>query len=223
MKQIDAILFDWDGTLVDSAQMAFYAMKNALGNLGILLERGAYERVFSPNWYRMYEAFGLERDKWRAADELWLKHYGKGSPCLVPAAYSTVWQLSHRGYDLGIVSSGSSIRVKHELKKFGIDEAFRVVLCNEDTQNKKPHPEALEMAMVRIDKKRHACSYVGDCPEDVEMGKRARVLTAGVRSKYPSSRNLRSAGPDLYLESIEELLDYFRGPGSDFKGQKSKV
>ena len=53
--------------------------------------------------------------------------------------------------------------------------------------------------------------YIGDSPEDVEMGKRAQLLTVGVRSTYPTSWRLRDAHPDIYLESISELTTHFLG------------
>jgi HAD superfamily hydrolase (TIGR01509 family) len=211
MKRIDTILFDWDGTLVDSAQIAFDAMRDALGDLGILLESDIYKEFYSPNWYRMYEAFGLQSEKWQIADALWLQYYERKRACLVEGGYRTVWELRHRGYELGIVSSGSDIRIRRELNEFGLEQAFNIVLCNEDILNKKPHPEGLERAMEHLNKKPDVCTYIGDSPEDVEMGKRAKVLTAGVRSGYPCGEKMLSANPDIYMESIGELLDYFKG------------
>ena len=51
--------------------------------------------------------------------------------------------------------------------------------------------------------------YVGDSPEDIEMGKRAQVFTVGVRSKYPTSWKLATHSPDIYLESLATLPQYF--------------
>jgi len=53
------------------------------------------------------------------------------------------------------------------------------------------------------------CAYVGDAPEDIEMGRRGHVVTIGVRSAYPSSSRLLNAKPDIYLERMTELLDHF--------------
>jgi len=51
--------------------------------------------------------------------------------------------------------------------------------------------------------------YVGDSPEDIEMGKRAGVHTVGVRSSYPGSKRLASVRPDLQVDTIGELLTHF--------------
>jgi len=54
-------------------------------------------------------------------------------------------------------------------------------------------------------------AYIGDAPEDIEMGKRAGVLTVAVRSTYPSSARLLSSEPNIYLESITGLAKHFHG------------
>jgi phosphoglycolate phosphatase-like HAD superfamily hydrolase len=56
---------------------------------------------------------------------------------------------------------------------------------------------------------REESGYVGDSPEDIEMGKRASLLTVGVRSAYPTSWKLESQRPDLFVSSFAELLDHF--------------
>jgi phosphoglycolate phosphatase-like HAD superfamily hydrolase len=112
---------------------------------------------------------------------------------------------------MGIVSSGSECRLTRELKVQGISELFEVVICNEQMINKKPHPEGLNTALARLNQPNGQACYIGDSPEDIEMGKRALLLTAGVRSTYPTSWRLREANPDIYLESFSELTVHFPG------------
>ena len=56
MSSVDTILFDWDGTLLDSAPYALLAFQKTFGELGIALALNVYERIYSPNWYEMYQA-----------------------------------------------------------------------------------------------------------------------------------------------------------------------
>jgi len=84
-----------------------------------------------------------------------------------------------------------------------------VIVCNEDIANKKPDPEGLQFAMRALSANAKECAYIGDAPEDIEMGRRGNVITIGVRSDYPSSSRVLSAKPDIYLESMAELLDHF--------------
>jgi len=207
--RITTLLFDWDGTLFDSARAGFLAFQRTFDDLGISFTQEFYDARYSPNWYAMYEALNLPKERWQAADELWLEHYGEQPPKLVDGADTTILELQARGYRLGIVTSGTHRRVAREIEQLGLTSKFKAVICNEHIVNKKPHPEGLEKAMRLLASDPDACSYVGDAPEDVQMGKSARVLTFAVRSSYPTSRDLLSERPDIHLESISDMLLHF--------------
>jgi beta-phosphoglucomutase-like phosphatase (HAD superfamily) len=83
------------------------------------------------------------------------------------------------------------------------------VIGNEDVENKKPHPEGLELAMRRLGKNHKNCCYVGDCPIDIIMGKHAGVLTIGIPGEYPASKSLRDAFPDLWFDSLPQFCESF--------------
>jgi HAD superfamily hydrolase (TIGR01509 family) len=202
---LNTVLFDWDGTLIDTAQAAYDAFRKSFGDLGIAIDRDLYHRVFTPNWYNMYRALGLPEDRWPEAEELWLRHYGETIPQLLPGARQALDQLARGGFSLGIVTSGNQIRVMREINGLDLASLFQIVVCCEDVVNKKPHPEGLEIAMDRMKKRREECCYAGDCPEDVEMGKRAGMLTVGIRSGYPNSRKITEAKPDLCYDSVVQL------------------
>jgi HAD superfamily hydrolase (TIGR01509 family) len=206
---ITTLLFDWDGTLADSAGLGLIAFQKTFVDLGVAFPLEVYEATYSPNWYATYEALGLPKEKWQAADDLWLKHYGEQTAQLIEGAAQTLLDLQQKGYRLGVVSSGSESRVCREIEQAVLTELFEVVVCNEHIVNKKPHPEGLEIALARLDSVSSKSCYVGDAPEDIEMGKQAGVLTVGVRSSYPSSARVLSANPDLYLESLAELSQHF--------------
>ena len=207
---VTTLLFDWDGTLVDSAQLGLTAFEQSFAALGMVFDHEIYREVYSPNWYSVYEAMGLPKDKWQRADELWTQHYGEQSAQLVDGAQETIANLKQRGYRLGIVSSGNGIRVAREISNVGLDSVFEVVVCHEQMENRKPHPEGLETAMRLMNRSRKESCYIGDAPEDIEMGKRAGILTVGVRSAYPTNWKLKSSGPDIYVESLIELSEYFK-------------
>jgi HAD superfamily hydrolase (TIGR01509 family) len=206
---ITTLLFDWDGTLFDSACAGFAAFQKTFGDLGISFTHEVYEAGYSPNWYAMYETLSLPKDKWKIADELWLEHYGEEPPKLVEGAGETINALRSRGYRLGIVTSGTERRVTREIQQLGLSSTFEALICNEHIVNKKPHPEGLEKAMLLLASVKEVCTYVGDAPEDVRMGKNAGLLTVAVRSAYPTSKNLLNEQPDIHLESIEEMLLHF--------------
>jgi HAD superfamily hydrolase (TIGR01509 family) len=204
MKIIDAILFDWDGTLVDTSKAAFAATQSSLNHFGILLESELYEQIYSPNWHNIYEALQLPHHQWDEADNLWLYYYGQEVPVMGEDDRILLDALAGK-YCLGVVTNANRSRVRREISALGIAEYFGAVISGDDVQHRKPHPEGLETAMKIIGRKPHACCYVGDSPEDVEMGKRAGVLTIGIISNYPGNKRLLSAHPDFCIDCLSEL------------------
>ena len=209
MNAINTLLFDWDGTLVDSAHLGLAAFEKTFSELGVVFAHEIYEAKYSPNWYSTYEALGLPKELWQTADDLWIRHYGEQSAPLLDGVGETLLTLHDKGYQLGIVSSGSRSRVGREVQQSALRDAFSVIICNEDIVNKKPDPEGLVLAMRGLNVSPSQCAYVGDAPEDIEMGRRGNVKTVGVRSTYPSSARVSAANPDLYLERISELVNHF--------------
>jgi HAD superfamily hydrolase (TIGR01662 family) len=208
-RSVRTLIFDWDGTLADSAGLGLLAFQKSFAELGVAFPLEIYEANYSPNWYATYEALGLPKDMWQSADDLWLKHYGEHTAPLIEGVADTLLDLHHKGYRLGVVSSGSESRVRREIEQSALRKVFQTVICNEHIVNKKPHPEGLELALGRLGSANSESCYVGDAPEDIQMGKQAGVLTIGVRSDYPSSARMLTANPDLYLESLSELSNHF--------------
>lgn len=194
---------------MNSAKPGLKAFEQSFAELGILFDHEIYQAVYSPNWYSVYEAMGLPKEKWQMADDLWVQYYGEQNAEPVAGAQQTIMKLKEKGYCLGVVSSGNECRVTREMKQLGLERFFGTMVCNEQMQNKKPHPEGLETAMRSLECTSEATCYVGDTPEDIEMGKRAKVFTVGVRSEYPTSWKLQSHAPDILIESLAELLDHF--------------
>jgi HAD superfamily hydrolase (TIGR01549 family) len=209
MRSINTILFDWDGTLVDSAQLGLNAFEQSFATLGVVFDHEIYRTVYSPNWYSVYDALGLPQEKWPLADELWNKYYCAQPALLIDGVKETISRLQDKGYRLGVVSSGNDYRIGREITELGLAGVFEIVVCSEHVENKKPHPEGLHVAMRSLACLPAATCYVGDSPEDIEMGKQAKLFTVGVRSSYPTSWRLERHKPDILIESLGELLNYF--------------
>ncbi|HEX8925782.1 MAG TPA: HAD family hydrolase [Terriglobales bacterium] len=209
MNGVSTLLFDWDGTLVDSAMSSFLTFQKALAECGVEFTWDQFSAHFTTDWHRMYEAVGLHESRFLEADRAWKRCY----PCVayhtVAGAGEVLSELRNRGYRLGVVTSGSRWRLKNEVDDFGLSGLFEVVICNEDVQRRKPHPEGLLKAISQIGCDSNCCAYVGDVPEDIAAGKQAGMFTIGVSSQYPTSRRLTEARPDLQLQYLSELLDHF--------------
>lgn len=204
-----AVIFDWDGTLLDSYHadaQAFLGMFHAMGiNWG--LEELAEH--YSPDWYRMYRAARLPRSRWEEADRAWLRHYRRQKPMLLPGARRVLRELRHR-FRLGLVTSGDRLRVARQLRTFHLTRVFAARVCGGDTRQRKPHPAPLRLAIRKMQMEPGACIYVGDAPEDLEMARRASVAAVAVLGRFPIEQRLRAARPDHLLHSIAELPDLIR-------------
>ena len=203
-----AVLFDWDGTLLDSYaadSRAYLAMFRAL-DIEWSLEQ--LEQHYSPNWYHLYRVAGVPRFRWKEADRLWRAAYAAERPRLLPGARKA-FRAIERKCKVGIVTSGSRDRVCKQLRDLGFFDSLAVIVCAEDTRKKKPDPAPLRLALQHLRIPPEKCLYVGDTPQDVEMARRARIPVIGVLGPFPSAKWLAAAEPDLLLNSIADLPRYF--------------
>lgn len=198
------MLFDWDGTLIDSYHAdssAYLAMFREMGIRWGLEELALH---YSPNWYDVYRAAQLPQDRWDDADRAWRKHYANHSPALISGARSVLSQLG-RMHQLGLVTSGDRDRVTRQLRAFRLMRIFAARVCGGDTAEKKPHPAPLRLALQTLRLEPSSCVYVGDSPEDLQMASRAGVRAIAILGPFPTEKRLRAARPEVLLESIREL------------------
>src|SRR3989442_15764081 len=81
--ELRGILFDWDGTLLDSFHADSQAFLAMFWEIGIAWGIEDLERHYSPDWYRMYRAARLPSARWDKADSIWDKQYRKTNPELL--------------------------------------------------------------------------------------------------------------------------------------------
>jgi len=206
---IEGVLFDWDGTLINSYDADASAYLAMFKEMDISWGIEEFEKNYSPNWYQVYRAAGLPRRRWEDADRAWRAHYAKHRPKLIPGARRVLVRLGN-AHPLGLVTSGDHERVTRQLREFRLTRLFAARVCSGDTLRKKPHPEPLRLALRQMELDPSACVYVGDAPQDVEMAKRAGVRAIGVLGPFPTEKRLRAARPELLIGSIEELPDVLK-------------
>jgi len=200
------VLFDWDGTLIDSYHAETSAYLAMFKEMGIAWGIKELERHYSPNWYQVYRAAKLPRKLWNDADRAWRAHYAKHQPQLIPGV-RRVLQAVSRQHELGLVTSGDRDRVVRQLREFRLTRIFSARVCSGDTLMKKPHPAPLRLALRQMELEAACCVYVGDAPQDVEMARRAGMRAIGVLGPFPTEKRLRAARPEFLIESLEELPD----------------
>ena len=206
---IEGVLFDWDGTLVNSYSADTSAYLGMFKEMGIAWGLEELEKNYSPNWYQVYRAAGLPRKRWEDADRAWRAHYAKYRPKLVAGARGVLARVGS-AHHLGLVTSGDRDRVTRQLREFRLTRLFSARVCSGDTVRKKPHPEPLRLALRQMKLHPFECVYVGDAPQDVEMARRAGVRAIGVLGPFPTEKRLRAARPEFLIDSIRELPDILK-------------
>jgi HAD superfamily hydrolase (TIGR01509 family) len=209
---IEGVLFDWDGTLLDSFDADSSAYLAMFREMGIPWGLDELARHYSPNWYNVYRAAKLPRVRWDAANLAWRKQYAEHEPKLVAGARRVLARVRHH-HRLGLVTSGDRDRVTSQLRYFRLTRLFASRVCGDDTSRKKPHPAPLRLALKQMRLDPGACVYVGDSPQDLEMARRAGVRAIAVLGRFPTEKGLRAARPEFLLDSITELpgiLDHLR-------------
>jgi pyrophosphatase PpaX len=203
------VLFDWDGTLLNSYAAdvrAYLAMFRALD-----IEWGVkeLERCYCPDWYQVYRAARIPRSQWQRANRLWRRAYGAERPLLLPGVRAVIRELE-RNFKLGIVTSGSCGRVRRQLRELQLRSHFATCVYSEHASHRKPHPAPLQLALKRLRTDPQDAVYVGDTAEDIEMARRARVRAIGVLGPFPTAAGIRAANPDLLLKSVRDLPRHLR-------------
>lgn len=202
---VRAVLFDWDGTLVDTAEASFRCYVRLFDELGIPFDRDTYARTYSPNWYHTFRMLGVPEERWPHADARWLEHFAEEQVVLIDGARELVDGLHARGVATGVVTSGSRDRVSRELDHHGF--AFHACVFGCDVAEKKPHPEGLLLCLGRMGVAAAEAVYVGDSPEDIAMARAAGVYSIAVPGTYPNREALLASRPDAVAASLGAVLE----------------
>jgi len=212
-KPLSAVLFDWDGTLINSYHADSQAYLGMFREFGLGWGLKELEIHYSPDWYTVYRAAGIPKEHWQKADDLWRLHYAKHPSKLVSGARRVLQQLG-RHHILGLVTSGDRVRVSRQLREFALTRTFRARVCGGDTPEKKPHPAPLLMALGQLKLEPEQCIYVGDTPEDLAMAGAVGMRAVAVLGPFPTEKRLRAAKPEFLLERLQDLPRLLKSLGN---------
>ena len=212
---MDAILFDWDGTLADTLGSIYRANVAVMAALGLPFDLESYRRHFAPDWRVMYERLGVPADRLDEANERWWAALDPAATVLFPGVRPALERLAATGRQLGIVTAGRSDRVAAELRDLELDGLFGVVVYGDDLVAQKPDPAPLRRALERLGFADRAADavYVGDTPDDMRMAVAAGVHPVGVVSVFSDERLLRDAGAETVVPSVAAWVGSLLGTG----------
>ena len=205
-----AVLFDLDGTLIDSIGLILGSMRYAfakcerptptdtdwLASVGIPLRT-----MFQP-----YAANVIELDEFIAAyREHQLSHHDELVNCYDDVR-ATLAELRGRGHPLAVVTSKTDALARRGLEHTGIIGYFDTIVGCDSCSRHKPHPEPVLTALDRLGYAPDEAVFVGDSVHDVEAGNAAGVLTIAALWGPFSRDQLAVAGPGRFVERVGELL-----------------
>lgn len=207
--KITTILFDLDGTLIDTNELIIQSFLHTLGKyypneytredvlpfMGpTLMETFAgIDKEKAEELVRVYRDFNISRH-----DELVTEFEG---------VYETVALLKEQGYKLGIVTTKMLNVVQKGLKLTGLDSFFEVIIALDHVTKAKPDPEPILKALQELHSTPEEAIMVGDNYHDILGGRNAGTKTAGVAWSAKGRAFLEEYQPDYMLENMRDLLD----------------
>jgi phosphoglycolate phosphatase-like HAD superfamily hydrolase len=207
---VEAIVFDWDGTLVDSLPGIFDANLRVLSEYGVPFDDARYRAAYTPDWRLMYQRLGLRDDALEAAGVRWLELYRETDAArLLPGAAESLRRLADAGFVLGLVTAGDEDVVVGQMERFGIAGLLPIRVFGTDDVAAKPHPEPLLRALGQLDRveRKHLARYVGDVPDDMRMARAVGAVGIGIESAIGTRTDLVEAGATAVFGSVAAFVD----------------
>jgi pyrophosphatase PpaX len=209
MPTIRTVLFDLDGTLIDSVQLILESYRHTLATHGLpprsdeewLSGVGTPLKAQFADWREdpgMMEALiATYRDYNLANHDRMVRVF--------PGVVDAVRALRERGVPMGLVTSKARQGALRGLRLVGLEAAMDVLVCADEVTNAKPHPEPVATAVRLLGADPLSTVYVGDSIHDLHSGRGAGVRTAAVLWGPFTRQQLEPGEPDFWLEHPSEL------------------
>ena len=230
MPAPEGIIFDLDGTLLDSIQLYFSILSEGCQALGVAVP--SREKVmdimgrgigFWDAWEGLINAMDTEMNKGELRkkfinilEEIWRDRYDE-EVTFFPGVVQLLARLQDNGMIMGVVTSSFYSKKMNIFRdnNFEPELLFRSIITRKDTSKCKPDPEPLLrcLEVLKTSPGRSLC--VGDSPCDMAAGREAGMITVGVLAGTGTRQSLSKEGADYILDNISELPELFN-LGGDF-------
>jgi phosphoglycolate phosphatase len=210
-----AVLFDFDGTLADTAPDLAGAVNHMREKRGLAPLEAATVRPYASMGARglLRIGFGItpEDAGYIALRDEFLERYAEAicaETRLFPGMASVLAELERRAIAWGIVTNKATRLTERIVPQLGVAPAC--VVCGDSTPHLKPHPASLLLAAKQLELEPGECLYVGDDLRDVQAARAAGMRSAAVAWGYHGTEN---GGPatwnaDLLLSRPQEILEH---------------
>ena len=205
------VLFDLDGTVVDSGAIILASMKHAAETvLGFVpSDKELMATVGGPGLEAQMRALSHEQ-----ADELVRVYREHNEPLhdeleACAGMDDVLLRLHEQGRRLGIVTAKRRATVELAFARVPVGHLFEVVVGGDDTVRLKPDPEPLLFAAAQLGVEASECAYVGDSPFDIRAAKAAGMHAVAVTwGRIHAPERLADEEPDALVDSPEVLLGH---------------
>lgn len=214
-KRFDLIVFDWDGTLMDSAAAIVACIRAAAVDLGMLPP--SEERARHVIGLGLHEALrhalpDLAEDKHAELADRYRHHYlaQDNELALFDGAEALVRDLAAEGFLLAVATGKSRKGLDRALMASGLGGRFHATRCADECHS-KPHPEMLEVLMEELGVTPDVTLMIGDTTHDLQMARNAGTGAVAVAYGAHSRDELRVHEPLFCAGSVTELAAWLRG------------
>lgn len=217
--QLKNIVFDLDGTLIDSSEGVAEAVNYSLTKMG--LPTKPLEEITPFIGYPLQEMYQHFTDV--PYDQLHHHFQVKAAETVVastrplPGVDAVLKQLHEEGYRLAIGTTKIRRHVDAIIQKCGWTELIAASVGGDEVPNVKPAPDCFREALTRLDVQPSESIVVGDTINDVLAAQAVPVKIAAVRSPYGGTVKMLEAQPDYFLESITQVPAFLRSINNKMK------
>lgn len=210
-KAVDLIIFDFDGTLVNSLPSAIDAMQEMLDEEGFPFKTKEEISSFIGYGERPFVAgsIGSEDDEDIArGKDSYYRIYGERLKEIKPYPHVKETLTLFKNKRKIIVSNKRDRFIKIILRNLNLSTLFTEVLGEDSIENHKPDPTSINILLEKYKVKPQRALFVGDMTVDIETGKNAGILTCGVAYGFHGREKLMKANPDFLVDDLSELKQY---------------
>ena len=204
-----ALLFDLDGTVVDSIELIVRAAEHAFdGRDGPRPTREEWVALIGTPLAPMLRRWAHDEDDvkflWDRYRAYQVEHHDR-LVAPYPGVVELIRRLHDRGHPMAIVSSKVEAGIRRSLDYIGVTDCFGALIGIEATEKHKPEPEPVLLALERLGVTATHAWFIGDSPHDIHAGRAAGVRTIGVVTGPYDRATLASAKPTHLVESLMEI------------------
>ncbi|MET9217239.1 HAD family hydrolase [Streptomyces sp. NPDC003300] len=208
-----AVLFDVDGTLMDTVYLHTVAWWEALSQHGHRVGTARIHRLIGMGSDHLLDALlGEDRDHGEddtisaAHDTLYAQYWSRLVP--LPGASDLLRACAARGWQVVLASSAKGEEADVMLRALDADEAITAVTTSDDVSSSKPAPDLVRQALEKAGVPAGRAVFVGDAAWDAQAASKAGVRCLGVLTGGWTRQELSEAGAETVYESVADLLTH---------------